>query len=178
MSHETLPAGPISKDDRRFVRHLRDVTHRFPVGPATENAVDDFSACLLQILDYDEPDHIVHQRLEIGFFMGGQRVHAKPDVVITDDKDYILLVQEDKRHLSPVEAEPQLIAEAIAAHYENNRRRRVPMLPTMATKVFAGIIMTGTATTFYKIPVSNTLLEAVERTNSNGCHFEKHDLVQ
>lgn len=50
------------------------------------------------MLDYDEPERVIHQRLEIGFFMCGQTVKAKPDVVVMDEEDYILLVQEDKVH--------------------------------------------------------------------------------
>jgi hypothetical protein len=42
----------------------------------------------------------VHQHLEIGFLMCGKRVDAKPDVVVMDVEDYILLVQEDKVHPS------------------------------------------------------------------------------
>jgi hypothetical protein len=49
------------------------------------------------MLDYDKPGRVVHQHLEIGFLMCGKRVDAKPDVVVVmDEKDYILLVQEDK----------------------------------------------------------------------------------
>ncbi|KAJ7775618.1 hypothetical protein DFH07DRAFT_799221 [Mycena maculata] len=160
MSNETLPAGLISKDDRRFFGYLRDVTHRFPLGPATDSAVDDLTAFLLRMLDYDEPRGLVHQRMELDLTMCSQRVTAKPDVVIMNDQDYILLVQ----HYTPeAEAEPQLIAAAIAAHYENNRHRRTLGLPTVTAKVFAGIIMIGTAPTFYQIPVSEALVEAVDR---------------
>ncbi|KAJ7481062.1 hypothetical protein B0H11DRAFT_1807928 [Mycena galericulata] len=151
------PAGAISKEDRLFFRYLEHAIRGFPTGPATESDVDDFAAFLLQMLDYDEPEGVVHQRWEIGFIMCGQRVSAKLDMVIMNDEDYILLVQ---RHMLPVEAEPQLIAEAIAAQYENNQRRRTLGLATVPTRVFAGIVMTGTAPTFYKIPVSESLVHA------------------
>jgi hypothetical protein len=90
------PSAPISKENRLFFRYLEDATSRFPSGPPAESAVDDFAAFLLRMLDYDEPERVVHQRLEIGFMMCGQKVDAKPDVVIMDGDDYILLVQEDK----------------------------------------------------------------------------------
>ncbi|KAJ7508171.1 hypothetical protein B0H11DRAFT_1792850 [Mycena galericulata] len=163
LDNRTRPSGPISKDNRLFFRYLEDATRRFPSGPPTESAVDDFAAFLLRLLDYDEPERVVHQHLEIGFFMCGQKVDAKPDVVIMNEKDYILLVQEDKRYMSSDEAEPQLIAEAVAAHYENNRRRRDLGLPTVSSKVFAGIVMSGTAPTFYKIPISEGLVDAISR---------------
>jgi hypothetical protein len=63
--------------------------------------------------------------------------------------------------MSSDEAEPQLIAEAIAAFYENNRRRRDLGIRTVPSKVFAGIVMSGTAPTFYKIPVTEELVDAI-----------------
>ena len=54
--------------------------------------------------------------------------------------------------------EPQLIANAIAAFYENNRALRAAGLPPLKSKTFAGIIMVGTAPTFYKIPVTEEIL--------------------
>lgn len=56
---------------------------------------------------------------------------------------------------------PQLIAEAIAAFYENNKALRPAGLPTLQSKTFAGITMVGTAPTFYKIPVTEELLTAL-----------------
>ncbi|OJA10227.1 hypothetical protein AZE42_11608 [Rhizopogon vesiculosus] len=115
------------------------------------------------MLDYDEPERVVHQHLEIGFLMCGEMVGAKPNLVVMDREDYILLVQEDKCYTgtSPDEVEPQLIAEAIAAFYDNNRRRRHIGIPTMPSKVFAGIIMCGTAPIFYKIPIIQKLVDAI-----------------
>ncbi|KAF8206162.1 hypothetical protein K438DRAFT_1816697, partial [Mycena galopus ATCC 62051] len=76
------------------------------------------------MLDYDEPNHLVHQYMELDLLMCGK------------------LLQHDMGQASP---EPQLIAAAIAAHYENNRRRRNIGFPKMAAKTYAGIIMIGTA---------------------------------
>ncbi|KAJ6465570.1 hypothetical protein DFH09DRAFT_957204, partial [Mycena vulgaris] len=156
------PSEPISKDDSLFFRYMQHVTRRFPLGPATDRAIDDFAAFLLRMLDYDEPKGLVHQRMELDLLMCGQQVTVKPDVVVMDERDYILLVQL-QRFMPQAEAEPQLIAAAIAAHYVNNRRRRTIGLPTVAAKAFAGIVMIGTAPTFYQIPVSEALVDAVAR---------------
>jgi hypothetical protein len=175
IENVTHPSDAISKDNSLFFRYLRHATRRFTLGPATDSAVNDFTAFLLRMLDYDEPKGLVHQRMELDLMMCGQWVTAKPDVVIMNDQDYILLVQvrihlislrdeqlmELQRYMPQAEAEPQLIAAAIAAHYENNRRLRTLGLPTVAAKAFAGIIMIGTAPTFYQIPVSEALVEAV-----------------
>ncbi|KAJ7130293.1 hypothetical protein C8R44DRAFT_872111 [Mycena epipterygia] len=157
LDNRTRPPGQISKENRLFFRYLRDATSRLPLGPLTESVVGAFAAFLLKMLDYDEPERVVHQRLEIGFVMCGQKVDATPSVVIMDDEDYILLVQE--RH--SLDAEPQLIAEAVAAFYENNRRRTDVGLTPVTSKVFAGIVMAGTAPTFYKIPISSELVTAM-----------------
>ena len=66
-----------------------------------------------------------------------------------------------QHYRSSDEAEPQLIAEAIAAFYENNRHRRDLGIRTVPSKVFAGIVMSSTAPTFYKIPVSEELVNAI-----------------
>ena len=58
-----------------------------------ESAAGDLAFILL---DYDEPDRVIHRRLQIGFLMSGMHVDAKPDTCILDDEDFVLLVQEDK----------------------------------------------------------------------------------
>jgi hypothetical protein len=63
--------------------------------------------------------------------------------------------------MSKIDPEPQLIAEAIAAFYENNKALRAAGLPTLQSKTFAGITMVGTAPTFYKIPVTEELLTSL-----------------
>jgi hypothetical protein len=56
-----------------------------------------------------------------------------------DRNGYLLLVQEDKRHLETVDPEPQLIAEAIAAVQSNNRTRNLSGLEPLDIKVMAGL---------------------------------------
>ncbi|KAK6974770.1 hypothetical protein R3P38DRAFT_3411506 [Favolaschia claudopus] len=145
LANVKRPSGPLSKSSRLFFRYLEDAAGAFPLGTPAESAVDDFAAFLLSMMDYDEPERIVHQRLEIGFLMCGQSVCAKPVIVVMDGEKYILLVQEDK-------AEPQLIAEAVAAFAANNRRRKALGLPSIASQVFAGII-----------PISTELATAIGR---------------
>jgi hypothetical protein len=75
----------------------------------------------------------------------------------------LLVVQEDKQHLElePGDPKPQLIAEAIAAFQSNNAcHQDILGLPVLETKVIAGIMMTSTFPTFFKIPVTAKLIEA------------------
>ncbi|KZT20893.1 hypothetical protein NEOLEDRAFT_1100122 [Neolentinus lepideus HHB14362 ss-1] len=95
--------------------------------------------------------------------MCGRRVYAKADVCLMGRGAvrYSLLVQEDKRHMYGGDPVPQLIAEAIAAFYQNNRDRMDANIVPLLSAVILGITMTGTSPTFYKIPVSEELLTPV-----------------
>ncbi|KJA26754.1 hypothetical protein HYPSUDRAFT_1104079 [Hypholoma sublateritium FD-334 SS-4] len=117
------------------------------------------------MLDYDDEDRFIRRGKEIFFYMAGQRVDAKADVCVMNDLDYLLLVQEDKmtplqslpsvqRQQSSDNPEPQLIAGAIAAYYQNNFRRTRVGLPALPVVFMPGIAMVGTAPVFYRIPVS------------------------
>ena len=57
--------------------------------------------------------------------------------------------------------EPQLISNAIAAFYQNNYRRRHVGLPTLPNKLIPGITMVGTAPIFYRIPVTEALVDSL-----------------
>ncbi|KAJ3518171.1 hypothetical protein NLJ89_g2 [Agrocybe chaxingu] len=152
-----IPDGPLSKSDRQFFQYLRAAEH----ATSGESAVDDFAAFILRMLDYDDEDRVVRLRKEISFYMAGERVGAKADVCVMNDLDYLLLVKEDKRQQSSDDPEPQLIAEAIAAYYQNNFRRTRAGLPALPPILMPGITMVGTAPIFYRIPISPQLLEAL-----------------
>ncbi|KIM92203.1 hypothetical protein PILCRDRAFT_810217 [Piloderma croceum F 1598] len=87
---------------------------------------------------------------------------AKIDVCVMERSGtgakYLLLVQEERHLPSEDDPEPQLIAEAIAAFYENNRARKAARLQKLQSRTFAGITMVGTAPTFYKIPVTDEII--------------------
>ncbi|KAH8998675.1 hypothetical protein EDB92DRAFT_1933054 [Lactarius akahatsu] len=156
-AHE--PAGSLHKADMDFFAYMEDA---MAIPPGEESFVGDFAAFVLRMMRYDEGRRVVHLRREMGFEMCGQRVDAKADVYVMERSGtgakYLLLVQEDKYHLSKDDPEPQLIAGAIAAFYEINRALKAAGLPKLQSKTFAGITMVGTTPTFYKIPVTNEIL--------------------
>ncbi|KAJ7819974.1 hypothetical protein B0H13DRAFT_2682400 [Mycena leptocephala] len=155
----TLLSEGISKENSLFFRYLRHATRAFPLGPLTDCAINDFTAFLLSMLEYDdEPKRLVHLGMELDLMMCGKRVAVNLDVVIMHNQDYILLVQCLYTHQA--DAEIRLIAAAIAAHHEN-RRRRALGFPRAAAQTYPGIVMIGTALTFYQIPVSEALVQAV-----------------
>jgi len=133
--------------------------------PGEESAVHDFVMQLLRVMGYTGRAlrRDLRSRKDIPLFICGEWRHAKTDVCVMDTNGFLLLVQEDKRHLEIVDPSPQLIAEAIAAFQSNNRTRDILGVDPLDVKVMAGITMTGTSPAFFKIPVTLELIEAVQR---------------
>ncbi|KAF8964281.1 hypothetical protein BDZ97DRAFT_1660604 [Flammula alnicola] len=157
LNNLVMPDEHLPKSDRQFFQYLKVAEE----ATSEESAVDDFAAFILRMLDYDDEDRLIRLRKEISFYMAGKRVDAKADVCVMNDSDYLLLVHEGKRGESTEDPEPQLIAEAIAAFYQNNFRRTRAGLPALPPTLMLGITMVGTAPIFYRIPVSTKLLDAL-----------------
>ncbi|KAF8517382.1 hypothetical protein BU17DRAFT_49786 [Hysterangium stoloniferum] len=158
------PTGPLHKADMDFFTYMEDAMY---IPPEHESFVSDFAAFVLKMMCYDEGRRVIHLRKEIPFEMCGESVDVKTDVCVMEPVDmggkYLLLLQEDKSHISLTEPEPEprLIAEAIAAFHDNNRVLHVAGLPPFQSRIFAGITMIGTMPTFYKIPVTKELSKCV-----------------
>ncbi|KAI6103481.1 hypothetical protein F5141DRAFT_1007661, partial [Pisolithus sp. B1] len=153
-----------ASDDETY-RVLRTLDLATSIRPAEESAVDDFAVILLRALGYEPRGRTLRIRTDLPLVICGENRQVKTDVCLIDEHEIIyLLLQEDKRHLSETEGdpEPQLIAEAIAASALNNRNRILTLgLPTLPSKVLAGITMMGTSPIFYKINVTVKLVDAV-----------------
>jgi len=157
---EPIGGPPLLKSELDFFSYLEDA---MAIPPEEESSVDDFVAFILRLMNYNDGRRLIRLRKELGFEMCGQRVDAQTDVCITERSPttgvrYLLLVQEDKRHISRDDPEQQLVAEAIAAFSENNKALRAAGLPTLQSKTMAGITMVGSAPIFYKVPVTEELL--------------------
>ncbi|KAI6100413.1 hypothetical protein EV401DRAFT_1877610, partial [Pisolithus croceorrhizus] len=158
----TLECNDAPDDDT--YRIIRTLDLAMSIKTAQESAVDDFAMILLRALGYEPRGRTLRTRRDLLLVICGENRQAKADVVLIDEDEIILLVQENKRHLSETEGdpEPQLIAEAIATFAFNNRRRVLTLgLPTLSSKVLAGITMMGTCPIFYKIEVTGELVRAV-----------------
>lgn len=94
-----------------------------------EAMVDDYAARLFAALGYIRPDPniVASARLDLRLQICGEDRHAKTDICMINisENGSILLVQENKTlgDAEPVNAQPQLVAEAVAAFTLNNRRR-------------------------------------------------------
>ena len=115
---------------------------------------------------------IIRSRKGNHLIICGEWMYSKTDVCIMTSKgnyynSYLLLVQEDKRHLKEhlklADPVPQLIAAAIAAFQHDNNVRGIHGGAPLDIKVMTGITMTGTTPTFFKIPVTLELADAIER---------------
>lgn len=130
--------------------------------PGEESAVDDFAVHLLTLLGYVPRSRMTRTRVDIPLVICGEQCHAKSDVCIVDSDDILLLVQEDKRHKESKDPQAQLVAETIAAFQANNSRRTFILGQNpLSAKVIPGIILKGSSPTFYKVPVTAELSQAV-----------------
>ena len=92
LNNVEKPDGQLPKNERLFFQYLRLVEeNRSP-----ESHVDDFASHILRMLNYDDEDRMICQRLELSFHMSGQFVDAKTDICVKDANSILLLVQEDK----------------------------------------------------------------------------------
>ena len=77
--NENYPVGGIQDTNDRMFFYLLDDVMAIP--PGGESAVDDFSANLLTMLQYNAPENrYTRQRKDIPFFICGTDLHAKTDV--------------------------------------------------------------------------------------------------
>jgi hypothetical protein len=148
----------VSDDTYRFLTYLDLATN---AGQGT--AIDDFARELLRIVGFEERGCVLRTRLIMPLSICGDiKKVAQTDVCLLDRRSTILLVlQEDKTIFYPSDPEPQVIAEAIAAYQHNNQRRERMGLSTLNTMTVPCITMTGTRPTFYLVPVTQELSDAV-----------------
>ena len=163
-----IPPGHLRRDNRLFFQYLM-LEER---ATSEEYAVDNFTGFLLRMLRYDEIDGVdglVQLGKDFSFDMAGKRINVWADVCVMQNSDDLLLVHiERSSYIASLKdpqrqqsAEPQIIAGAIAAYYQNNLRRTQAGLPALPVILMPGITMHGTAPVFYHIPVSPQLLEAL-----------------
>ncbi|KAJ7743911.1 hypothetical protein DFH07DRAFT_33529 [Mycena maculata] len=130
-----------------------------------ESAVHDFAVSLFHALGYIHRPRVVRTRHELRFLSCGEPKDTRPDVTIIDRTldDIILLVQGDTRSGGATDAYAQLIAGAIAVYQTNQSTRTASGLPRLQRLVVPGILLVGTTPTFYKVPLTEELVQCVER---------------
>jgi hypothetical protein len=180
LNHLQEPNDPLP-DVHNFFLLLHEASNAQP----HELVVDDFSRHILHVSGVSL-GRVVVLREGLFFMMSGQKVFAKPDVVMRGLGDRILLVQEDKvslpillqpyisdmvrakrlpsRHYEGVE--PQLVAEMVAAFKTDDFNAIAAGNALAPQREYTAIIMIGTAPIFYKATITRALKEAIERAEN------------
>ncbi|KAJ3317336.1 hypothetical protein HDV06_001697 [Boothiomyces sp. JEL0866] len=135
-----------------------------------ESTVDDLGKNIFKLLGYGRNKKLsIFGPSKLKYIISGQNVEANPDIQIRNiNNNIILLTQEDKSYkvveLNDFkEAEPQLVAEMIAACYNNNEYHE----GNLKNQKIYGIVMLGTHSTFYKFEMSDLTLKRI--TNGIEC---------
>ena len=158
LIHFPLDATNVSDDTYRFLSYLDLATNA-----GQETAVNDFARELLRIVGFEERGCVLrtHHIMQLSI-CGDNNKSAQTGVSLLDRRSTILLVlQEDKPVFNSSGPEPQVIAEAIAAYQHNNERRQRMGLSTLSTMTVPCITIIGTRPTFYLVPVTEELSDAV-----------------
>ncbi|KAF8651577.1 hypothetical protein AX16_004693 [Volvariella volvacea WC 439] len=155
LNYETQPQGSLSTEERLFYFYLQDAM------TGDKSSINDFATFLLQLLKYEESGRFIRHNNELSFNMSGKSVDAAPDICVLSEGHEVYLVQHIIASNDP-QPEPTLIADAIAAFNRNNVLRKRTGQPELKSQIIPGILMSGTAPTFYLIPVSEELLKCID----------------
>lgn len=125
-----------------------------------ESAIDNFAAETLKLLGFNERKTTVVTRYIIPLTIcgDGNRV-AQADVCLLYRPSLVLLVL--KTIFNKTNPEAQVVAEAIAAFQFNNEKRGASGLLPLNAMTIPCITMTGTRPTFYLVPVTQNLSDAI-----------------
>jgi len=128
-----------------------------------ESAVDDFALHTLRLLGFNERKTLFRTRFIIPLTIcGDPNRTAETDVCLLHYPSFVLLVLvEDKTLYNKGDPEAQVVAEAIAAFQYNNTKRGNKGLPLLDSMTIPCITMSGTRPTFYLVPVTQDLSDAV-----------------
>lgn len=128
-----------------------------------ESAIDDFAAHTLRLLGFNERKTLVKTRYVVPLTICGDANRAaQTDVCLLHRPTLVLLVLvKDKTLSNRTDVEAQVVAEAIAAFQFNNTKRGDSGLPFLNSMTIPCITMSGTRPTFYLVPVTQDLSNAV-----------------
>jgi len=127
-----------------------------------ESLVDNFVFKTLRLLGFDEDQVSLFMYHTIPFNICGKATRvAKMNVCVFHYPNLVLLVAISGGTANAVNVEAQIVAMAIAAFQYNNAQRIECRLDPLAVMTIPCIRMSGTRPTFYLVPVTTELNEAV-----------------
>jgi len=147
-----------SIDVTRFLYSLHPA-----IKPTRQGFLVDFAAATLTFLGFEEDRGLVVSRLP--FASGESHAVVRTDACLLNPylNFALLVVIVDEILTGDTDAEPRVIAAAIAAFQFNNRNRKGLGLRPLDTMTIPCIKMTGTRPTFYLVPVTEALSRAITR---------------
>ena len=129
-----------------------------------ESIIGNFAAETLKLLGFNGRRNTVLMHYIIPLTICGEadRV-AQTDVCLVHSPTFVLLLLVEYKTLltNKVNAEAQVIAEAVAALQFNNKKRADHGLDSLDTMTIPCVVMTGTRPIFYLVPVTGELSNAV-----------------
>ncbi|KIJ25346.1 hypothetical protein M422DRAFT_255886 [Sphaerobolus stellatus SS14] len=144
----------------RYLAYLEMATH---ASPNQDSIMDDFARETLSLLGFDERnERILTTRYNIPYnTFRESKENAQADVCLLYRPALVLLVLVVDKVLTKTDPEAHVIADAIAAFQFNNRQREDMGRPKLESMTIPCITMSRTRPTFYLVPVTNALSEAV-----------------
>jgi hypothetical protein len=162
LLNATVHAQGLAIDTRRLLQYIDLSVYTFP---KQESAIDDLSRELLRQLGFEALAYnsVLRTRHALPLWICHSKASAQTNVSLVQPQaeGNILLLQENKTGTSDHDPEPQLIAEAIAAFQFNDAIRARRGLPPLPLMTFPCIVMVGSNLSFYTVPVTRDLSEAV-----------------
>ncbi|PPQ94213.1 hypothetical protein CVT25_006873 [Psilocybe cyanescens] len=128
-----------------------------------EFAIDDFAVATLRLLGFNERHTIVATHYTIPLAICGETRDAQTDVCLMHLPTTVLLVLvRDRTLFNKPNAEAHVVAEAIATFQFNNTKRLERGQDVLDVMTIPCITMFGTTPTFYLVPVTRELSDAVK----------------
>ncbi|KAG6813625.1 hypothetical protein H0H92_009242 [Tricholoma furcatifolium] len=125
---------------------------------------DNFAAETMKLLGFNEHSTVVSQRYTIPWTISYDDTHfAETDVCLIHTSLLVLLVVTQDKTLTMTCDEPIVVAAAIAAFQFNNQKRAQLGLVPLDVMTIPCIEMAKTRPTFYLVPVTKELSDAVIR---------------
>ena len=152
----TLSTQGLSSETLRLLQYL-DLSSRADSGQ--ESTVHDFAKEILRTLGYQYYESLLRTRYAIPLSISGDpNRSAQTDVCLVHGRSNLIVVPVVQTTVDP---DPQVIASAIAAFQHNNRIRLQLGKMELSFATIPCIAMIGTRPTFYYVPVTKVLSEAV-----------------
>ena len=149
-----------------FYKHLSTV---IDLKKIKDSSVVDLYKSIFNLIGFNRnKDIYIYGPTKIEYILSGQRAETNPDIVIQNRNLISLVVHEDKSYRSVEddyhwEAEPQLVAEIIAAFYKNSQ----VMKGGLEAQTIYGIVILGSYCTFYKFNMCKTILSRISNFARN-----------